>query len=164
MFYIGGDFANSNVELHDVRFAVGSDYGACLEDLRRQWWGDPKTLHIDAYAEISHADGFDVTLVKAPAEQNEKLFFLNMGGYDPAEFGELHRNVLLVGSSLHDVQRRALTDARRAWKSPHKDSAFEVEKAICLNDMVRGSGLHIQLTPAALHRPLDFTCRYQKIA
>jgi hypothetical protein len=27
---------------------------------------------------------------------DERLFFANMGGYDPREFAELHRNILVV--------------------------------------------------------------------
>ena len=45
MFYIGGDCANSNIELHDVRFSIGETAEECRDDLRQQWWGEPKSLH-----------------------------------------------------------------------------------------------------------------------
>jgi hypothetical protein len=48
MFYVGGNCGNSNVELHDVRFAIGDAPEDCYDDLRRQWWGDPKSLHLDS--------------------------------------------------------------------------------------------------------------------
>lgn len=50
MFYIGGDCANSNIELHDVRFSIGETAEECRDDLRRQWWGEPKSLHLDCWA------------------------------------------------------------------------------------------------------------------
>src|SRR5258708_13927838 len=46
MFYVGGDCGNSNVELHDVRFSVGETPQDSSADLRRQWWGDAKSLHL----------------------------------------------------------------------------------------------------------------------
>ena len=48
MFYIGGDCQNSNVELHDVRFSIGETPEDCRDDLRKQWWGDPNSLHSTA--------------------------------------------------------------------------------------------------------------------
>jgi uncharacterized protein DUF1543 len=37
MFYVGGNFRNSNIELHDVRFSFVSSAEDCHADLRRQW-------------------------------------------------------------------------------------------------------------------------------
>jgi hypothetical protein len=45
MFYVGGNCGNSIIELHDVRFSVGNAPEDCHDDLRRQWWGDPTSLH-----------------------------------------------------------------------------------------------------------------------
>ena len=44
MFYIGSSFGGSNIELHDIRFSIGDTPDACLDDIRRQWWGDPASL------------------------------------------------------------------------------------------------------------------------
>lgn len=163
MFYIGGNFANSNIELHDMRFAVGRDYGDCFDALRAQWWGDPKTLHIDGWMDISHADGHDITLSRQPSEGSGKLFFLNMGGYEKDVFEETHKNMLLIGNTLAEVQRKALNEARRDFKSPHRDSAMEVETAMCLDDVTAPTGWHIHLTPTALNKAPVFTSRYQKL-
>jgi hypothetical protein len=46
MFYVGGNCGNSNIELHDVRFSMGNAPEDCYDDLRRQWWGDPTSLHL----------------------------------------------------------------------------------------------------------------------
>ena len=64
MFYIGGDCGNSNIELHDIRFSVGETAEDCRDDLRRHWWGEPKSLHLDCWGEVEQADGFDVSLIK----------------------------------------------------------------------------------------------------
>ncbi len=145
MFYIGGDCANSNVELHNVRFSIGETAEDCRDDLRRQWWGGAKSLHLDCWGEIEQADGYDVALTQgAPtAETDEKLFFLNLGGYDPGEFGELHKNILLVAPNAKAATRKALQQIRN-WTLPHKDNVFEVEKAIDVSEMTRRYGYSLQ--------------------
>lgn len=164
MFYIGGDCANSNVELHDVRFSIGETAEDCRDDLRRQWWGEPKSLHLDCWGELDQADGYDVTLIEAApaAGTDEKLFFLNLGGYDPGEFGELHKNILLVAPDAKAATRKALHQIRN-WALPHKDNVFEVEKAIDVSEMTRRYGYSLQLTRAPEERPFQFTCAYVRI-
>ena len=129
MFYVGGDCGHSNVELHDVRFSVGETAEDCRADLRKQWWGDPKSLHLDRWGEVEQADGY-VALApgRAPAG-TEKLFFVNLGGYDPDEFSGLHKNILLVAPDAKAATAEALTRIR-SWALPHKDNVFEVEKAV----------------------------------
>ena len=82
MSYVGGSFRNSNTELHDVRFTVGEGIRDCYANLRAQWWGDPKSLHLDCWGEVNQADGYDIVLVsEPPASTDERLFFANLGGY-----------------------------------------------------------------------------------
>ena len=92
MFYVGGSCGGSNVELHDVRFSVGETAEACFDDLRRQWWGRPESLHLDAWGAIEQADGHDVEVTTDAAASTAsgaggRLFFANMRGYDPAASG-----------------------------------------------------------------------------
>ena len=68
MFYIGGDCGNSNIELHDIRFSVGNRAEDCYDDLRRQWWGDPESLHLDCWGPVEQVDGFDVSLTTTPPD------------------------------------------------------------------------------------------------
>jgi hypothetical protein len=96
MYYVAGKYRNSNIELRDIRFSVGEKAEDCYEDLRRQWWGDPGSLHLDCWGQVNQADGFDVTVTADAVDTGERLFFANMGGYNPLEFAELHRNILLV--------------------------------------------------------------------
>ena len=163
MFYVGGDCRNSNIELHDVRFSVAEAPEACHADLRQQWWGEPKSLHLDCWGAVEQADGFDVVATTLPpAEQAEKLFFLNLGGYDAAEFGELHKNVLLVSTDVKSAIARAL-EGVRGWSLRHRDRIFEVEKAINLNALLQGRGHYLSLTPASQVKPFLFTCKYVRL-
>ncbi|WP_245321720.1 DUF1543 domain-containing protein [Bradyrhizobium sp. LTSPM299] len=151
MFYIGGDCQNSNVELHDVRFSVGQSIEDCYDDLRAQWWGDPKSLHLDCWGEINQADGYDVSLTREPAAAAGRLFFVNLGGYDPKQFSELHRNVLLVASDAPAAKARALT-LIEGWNLPHKDRLFEIEKAVDISAAMERRGYSLRLSKAALRQ------------
>ena len=160
MFYVGGNFRNSNVELHDVRFSIGNTPEDCHEDLRRQWWGDPESLHLDCWGAVEQADGFDVALTRDAAPDGaNKLFFVNLGGYDPAEFTELHRNVLLVAPAADAAKARAKAGVRH-WTTPHRDRLFEVEQAVDLTAQMQQHGYSLQLTKAASEKPFAFVCKY----
>jgi len=163
MFYVGGDCGDSNIELHDVRFSIGETAEACHDDLRRQWWGEPKSLHLDCWGAIEQADGFDVAVSSIPPPKTvEKLFFLNLGGYDAAEFEELHKNVLLVATDVKIATSRAL-ESIRGWTRRHRDRILEVEKAINLNALFEGKGRYLVILRAIEEKPFRFTCKYLRL-
>ncbi|MBF7015511.1 DUF1543 domain-containing protein, partial [Novosphingobium sp. HR1a] len=64
--YIGGEFPGANIEVHDLRFVVANTIEETYAALRRDWWGVPRSLHIDCWAQITHADGHDVSLRSEP--------------------------------------------------------------------------------------------------
>jgi hypothetical protein len=164
MFYVGGDCGNSNIELHDVRFSIGNTPEDCYEDLRQQWWGTPESLHLDCWGAVEQADGFDVTLTVEPSgDQAVRLFFVNLGGYNPLNFAELHKNVLIVAPDAVSAKQKAMAQTN-GWSQPHKDRLFEVEKAVDLTALLRGCGRFIDLTPAAIKKPFVFQCEYLPIA
>lgn len=163
MFYIGGACGGSNIELHDIRFSTGETPEDCHDDLRRQWWGAPKSLHIDSWAEIGHADGYDIDLRPEPSREPDRLFFLNLGGYRAGEFEEQHRNLLIVAATQQEAVRRGLGAARQEWRGSHKDSAFEVETVVAVSDLFTQAGLHIHLRRAAAVAPFAFTSRYIRL-
>ena len=39
----------ANIELHDVRWVVGSKIDDTYDNLRKHWFGSQKGLHIDSY-------------------------------------------------------------------------------------------------------------------
>lgn len=164
MFYVGGDCGNSNIELHDVRFSVGETPQACYADLRRQWWGDPKSLHLDCWSAVEQADGYDIKLTKAGTPQGDnRLFFLNLGGYRREEFGELHRNVLLVAADAKTATLKALRQIK-GWSLLHKDNVFDVEKTIDVSAGMAEYGYSFVLTEATEETPFVFNCAYVPIA
>jgi Domain of Unknown Function (DUF1543) len=132
------------VDLHDIRFSIGETAEECYEDLRRQWWGDPESLHLDCWGRVKQADGFDVTVTSGAIDTGERLFFANMGGYDLREFAELHRNILLVATDANADKQRAVSLIQN-WVLPHKDNLFEVENLFDLSTAAVGYGYRLKL-------------------
>jgi hypothetical protein len=163
MFYVGGDCGGSNIELHDVRFSIGETLESCFSDLRKQWWGDPDSFHLDCWGQIEQVDGYDIELIPGVVPDDQpKLFFLNMGGYDPAQFEELHRNMLVVVSDARTARIEGLSRIR-SWKQPHKDNVFEVEKAIDVSAAMRAYGYSLRLTKATTTKEFVFGCGFVRV-
>jgi Domain of Unknown Function (DUF1543) len=160
--YVGGEVAGANIEVHDMRFVVAPSIRDTYDDLRRQWWGVPRSLHIDCWAEIDHADGFDLSLRPEPYEGAENLYYVNLGGYDRTDFSEKHRNMFVVAESVTQAKTRALR-AVRDWDTPHRDDLYEAEQAFALDGIVGEVRLHIHLPRSAEQRPLRFTCEYMPL-
>ena len=55
---LGGSCGKSNIELHDVRWVVGSSIQETFKQLRKEWFGDQDGLHIDSYLKVQFVDGF----------------------------------------------------------------------------------------------------------
>ena len=66
MILIGGHTPTSNLEVHDMRFCAGSTMEDTYPALRREWWGDTDTLHLDVWAKVACIDGYDVSLQSEP--------------------------------------------------------------------------------------------------
>ena len=59
---LGGRVSKANVELHDVRWVVGSKIEDTFDTLRNDWFGSPRGLHIDSYKKIKYLDGYKINL------------------------------------------------------------------------------------------------------
>jgi hypothetical protein len=138
-----------------MRFAVGKRIEDCYESLRLQWWGTAESLHIDCWSEITHTDGYSISLRPEASSGVEKLFFANLGGYDANQFTELHSNVFVVAPNKTAAKKRALATVNH-WMKPHRDTLFEVEHIIGLSEVTAQYGFHIHLAPTAETLPLAF--------
>ena len=61
---LGGRAKKANIELHDVRWVVGSKIEDTFSTLRKNWFGSSKGLHIDSYKRIRYIDGHKINLIK----------------------------------------------------------------------------------------------------
>ncbi len=114
---LGGRLEKANIELHDVRWVVGSRIEDTYDLLRREWFGSQKGLHIDSYKKIKYIDGYKINLRKFeslkikknkfPDKNNTKnnLWFVNIGGYDPSSMQEKHEFGLVIASNKLEAIR-----------------------------------------------------------
>jgi len=147
---LGGRTAASQIELHDVRFVVGRTIDDTLPELRRQWFGLRRGLHLDSFMAVRAVDGWTVTLRREPpAPRSERLWFVNLGAYRPDSLAELHNFGLVVARS----PQAAKAAARRQWLvgalQQHKDDLCAVDDCLTIDQQaLDGDGAwHVHLAP-----------------
>ena len=161
--YIGGAHEKSLIELHDMCFVIGENIEDTYAELKKQWWGKPDSLHIDAWGCLHYADGYKIVIKNYPATDTQnKLYFVNLGGYDDQEFTELHKNVFVVAETDSKAKVKALKQILD-WKSFHKDYQFEIDKIISIQNLVNTQDHFIHLVPSPEPIPFEFTCKYTPI-
>lgn len=166
VFYVGGAVKGAHLELHDTRFVVGESAEACWPALKAQWWGEPTSLHLDAWGPLRWADGHRVDVVEGDADNGDlKLWFVHLGGYAPAQFTELHDNRFIVAPDARTAKMRALeqSGAKAGWVSPHKDALMAVDAAIDVAASAAPGGVSVKLTPDDSALPFEFEARYVPI-
>lgn len=149
--YIGGRTTQSLIELHDMRFVVANSIEETFDALKKSWWGVPESLHLDCWGALESADGYKIEVVADPVETSKKLYFVNLGAYSTQEFTEIHRNLFLVADSEAEAKKRAVASIRD-FEQGHKDHMYELDSAICLNQIISGQldgeqAVYLKLSP-----------------
>lgn len=143
---LGGTAPRAKTELHDVAFAVGDSLEAVHEQLLDGWFGDPRGLHVDAWCFLDSVAGHRVRLAHAPPDNGLHLYFVNIGGYRPGEFGERHAWGFFASSNKADAKARAKRTLLQGHESIHKDDLHEIDD--CLQ-VARIGAWHVHLAPDA---------------
>ena len=140
---LGGKHPKARIEVHDVVFAVGASLQEVYPQLRQQWFGLAKGLHIDAWMAIDGIEQYQVQLSPvAPQPDALRLYFINLGGYLPDEFGETHRYVLIVAQSKMQARGRARKHFLKRWQQAHVDAVLDIDDCILI-DQVEGHFVHL---------------------
>ncbi|TCM68109.1 uncharacterized protein DUF1543 [Acinetobacter calcoaceticus] len=139
---LGGRHQRANTEVHDVVLAVGDSLEEVYPQLKQAWFGAAQGLHIDAWAQI-HGVEFEGKRYQlhfaqaAPAQDQQKLYLINLGGYDAREFGELHRYVLVVAQNAMVAKEKGKQHFAAHWQKQHTDRVLEVDDCLAI-DQVHG--------------------------
>ncbi|SDY67614.1 DUF1543 domain-containing protein [Acinetobacter kyonggiensis] len=144
---LGGRHARANTEVHDVVLAVGDSLEDVYPQLKNAWFGEQKGLHIDAWAQIYgvafEGQNYQVQFTDAaPNQADQKLYLLNLGGYDAREFGELHRYVLVVAQNAMVAKQRGKAYFAQHWQKQHTDRVLDVDDCIAIDQI---HGRYVQL-------------------
>ena len=157
---LGGRTARCHVELHDVRFVAGDCIEATIRALRAQWFGQRRGLHIDSYVDVHLVDGFQVVLRPEPQQATaERLYFVNLGAYDPRQLAELHQFGLVVARSPQAAKARAKSRWLVGATEQHKDDLSLLQVLPEVDDclpLAQVGALHVHLItdPEGRHQPL----------
>jgi hypothetical protein len=127
---LGGRAAGAHIELHDVRFVAGASIEDTVPELRRQWFGARKGLHLDSWMAVRFVAGYRVELRREPFDGPERLWFVNLGGYDPAQLAEQHAFGLFVATSPAGAKAAARRSLLPQAQQRHKDDLHGVEEAL----------------------------------
>ena len=143
---VGGRSPKANIELHDVRWVIGSKIEDTFDQLRNDWFGSDNGLHIDSYKKIDSIDGYKINLINKESREpqnkiskkgrisNKKLWFVNIGGYDPNSMQEKHEFGLVVASSFSEAKNKAKSKWLIDCKKKHKDEIYVVEDFTDVDD------------------------------
>ena len=143
---VGGRSPKANIELHDVRWVIGSKIEDTFDQLRNDWFGSDNGLHIDSYKKIDSIDGYKINLINKESREpqnkiskkgrisNKKLWFVNIGGYDPNSMQEKHEFGLVVASSFSEAKNKAKSKWLIDCKKKHKDDIYVVEDFTDVDD------------------------------
>ena len=163
VIYIGGAHHQSLIELHDMRFVVANSIEETYASLRKSWWGIPQSLHLDAWGILNYTDGHSIHLSAVPPKEViNKLYFVNLGGYDRHQFTELHKNMFVVASDERKAKQKAVQQIQ-AWESPHRDYLHQVDTILDLNALLASEHYYLHLKEEKNAKPFEFTCRYTPI-
>jgi len=151
---LGGRAKKANIELHDVRWVVGSKIEDTYDTLRRNWFGTSEGLHIDSYKKINYIDGYKINLINVQNKQlknnkyfdkntsKKNLWFVNIGGYDPSSMQEKHEFGLVVASDKFEAKNVAKSRWLMGFKKKHKDDIACFETLISCNDCEQINKIH----------------------
>ncbi len=145
---LGGRKKGCNIELHDVRWVVGSCIENTFSSLRNDWIGDIRGLHIDSYFVVDYVDGYCINLI--PQSTNDLilnhdylynksqasrpfLWFVNLGGYYPNDLQEHHQFCLLVAESSSLAKQIARKRCTSSFTNRHIDDVKCIDQIRYLN-------------------------------
>jgi hypothetical protein len=96
---IGSKAPNRNVEQHDYFFGIATCLKRLVPSIQAFWPEAGPSLHIDGWREVNFVDGYAINVIpksEAIPLSSNKLFFINLGGYQSGKLEEQHYTVLTV--------------------------------------------------------------------
>jgi len=101
-------------EQHDIFFGIASSLKELIPSMNLFWPEAKGKLHIDAWREVSVVDNCSIEIISKDTDANsneDKLFFINLGGYKENEFEEYHYKMITVAKNLALASKKAKKSA-----------------------------------------------------
>ena len=144
---LGGRIKTCNIEQHDLRWVIGCSIDDTFSQLRREWIGNQKGLHLDSYVKISYVDGFRILVkrnkinqlpeVEVPDSKSSnkfQLWFVHLGAYDLNNIYELHKSFLIVANTAQKAKIKAINAWNQKLVDKHKDDLYNLSTRVLIDD------------------------------
>jgi hypothetical protein len=162
MLLLGSKAPGRNVEQHDYFFGIASSLKELVPEIKAFWPEAGNSIHVDGWREVNSVDGYAVKVVlkdESIVPSLQKLFFINLGGYQADKLEEQHYIVLTV----QDDRALAVQNAKKTvfFKTNSikgANSHIDEKYGIDVDDIYRIEEIlnpgykdkyHIELTPEA---------------
>lgn len=132
---LGGTATGARTELHDIAFAVGRDVESVHEQLLESWFGEARGLHVDAWTILDTIEGFRVSLRREATDNGLNLYFINIGGYRPSEFGERHAWWFFGAANKAQAKARAKKMLLQDCEQTHNDNLFDIDDCLQISSV-----------------------------
>lgn len=99
MLLLGSKAPNRNVEQHDYFFGIAKSLKELVPEIKAFWPEAGNSIHVDGWREVNTVDGYEIKVElkeEATGPSANKLFFINLGGYQANKLEEQHYIVLTV--------------------------------------------------------------------
>ena len=137
---LGGKVKGSHIEQHDVRWVIGKTIEDTFDQLREEWFGEKKGLHIDSYIKIKKIDGYkviikceDSSLKFKETKQNKSLWLVNSGYYNKYSMFEKHKLLLVVAKNIFQARQIVRTRWGKLNEKIHFDNLHSISKVESLS-------------------------------
>lgn len=109
LIMLGATVPGRLTEQHDVFIGIAPNLFSLVPNLKKAWTQAGARVHIDAWRKVNFVDGYQVSVVEklSNKEQEMQLFLVNLGGYLPNVFEELHCKLLIVAKDKASAIRNA---------------------------------------------------------
>ncbi|HXH99883.1 MAG TPA: DUF1543 domain-containing protein [Sphingobacteriaceae bacterium] len=114
MVLLGCKPGGRHTEQHDIFFGVAMSIKELVPEILNFWPEAKGKIHLDGWREVTCVDGYNISvIIKEPNQEsdkgNEKLFFINLGGYKINEFDEFHYKIL----NVNDNKEQAIAQSKQ---------------------------------------------------
>jgi hypothetical protein len=165
MLLIGSKAPGRHVEQHDFFMGIATNLKDLVPHIKAFWREAGANVHIDGWREVNAVDDYQIKVIlknDAPTTQPEKLFFINLGGYQENKLEEQHYVILSVNTdralAIQQAKKTAFfkTNTIKTTKgaNAHIDDKYgiDVDDIYSIEEMLtpdQKAKYHIQITPAA---------------
>lgn len=169
MVIMGATPEGRRTEQHDVFFGIAAALKDLVPAMKEAWPEAKGRIHIDSWREVTLVDNFTISVMERKDlpgyTLQERVFFLNLGGYKPGDMEEYHYKMLVVAPDAGKAVQQGKATAFYqhtgfSGATAHIDDKYgiDVDDVYQVEDILPDSmreKYQLRLQPAASNHPED---------